>query len=369
MMWPRQDRPGNGLRKNVSSFGKGVSRGMQGKRKAPAIETVEESAQDTILDGKLVTAQKQPLESSSSIAGISGECNHDTKKPRLLQGESATDQGAVSEDSEDSDGNSDYSDLEDFSEDDDDDKTGSRTSGSSDEEPRAGGKDSSKCKTTPESDTKRELSLLSFEELLQLRSSVGTKAYQQMTSGKKPVNHTKPRTKQRPSKQGPLEISAKKPVPFLRQVVSVKKMVQRDPRFDDLSGEYNPEIFEKTYSFLNGLKKREKEIVQKQLKKSQNVEQREKLQQLLKRMTQQEEAQKERQRKREKELVLKRAQREQAQLGRKPFYLKKSEKWKLELAEKYKALKGSGKLESFLSKKRKRNAIKDKRRLPFQKDM
>ncbi|TFK02517.1 Ribosomal RNA processing protein 36-like protein [Platysternon megacephalum] len=335
MMWPRQDRPGNSPRKNVSSFGKGVSRGMQGKRKVPATETVEESAQDTILEAKLVTAQKQPLESSSGIAGISGECNHDAKKPRLLQGESATDQGAVSEDSEDSDGNSDYSDLEDFSgDDDDDDKTGSGASGSSDEEPCAGGKDISKCKTTPESDTKRELSLMSFEELLQLRNSVGTKAYQQMTSGKKPLNHTKPRTKQWPSKQRPLEISAKKPVPFLRQVVSVKKT-----------------------------------IVQRQLKKSQNVEQREKLQQLLKRMTQQEEAQKERQRQREKELALKRAQREQAQLGRKPFYLKKSEKWKLELAEKYKVLKGSGKLESFLSKKRKRNAIKDKRRLPFRKNM
>ncbi|XP_043368307.1 ribosomal RNA processing protein 36 homolog isoform X2 [Dermochelys coriacea] len=160
------------------------------QRKAPATETVEESAQDTILGAKLVTAQKQLLESSSSIAGISGEYNHDTKKPRLLQGESATDQGAVSEDSEDSDGNSNYSDLEDFSGDDDD-KTGSGTSGSSDEEPCAGGKDISKCRTTPESDTKRELSLLSFEELLQLRNSVGTKAYQQMTSGKKPVNHTK----------------------------------------------------------------------------------------------------------------------------------------------------------------------------------
>uniref|UniRef100_K7F2R7 rRNA biogenesis protein RRP36 n=1 Tax=Pelodiscus sinensis TaxID=13735 RepID=K7F2R7_PELSI len=212
-----------------------------------------------------------------------------------------------------------------------------------------------------------KLSLMSFEELLQLRSSIGIKAYQQMTSGKKPSNYTKPRTRLQPSKQGPLEISAKKRVPFLRQVVSVKKTVQRDPRFDDLSGEYDPAVFEKTYSFLDTLKKREKEIVQKQLKKSKNVEQREKLQQLLKRMTQQEEAQKEQQRQREKELVLKRERREQALQGRKPFYLKKSEKWKMELAEKYKALKGKGKLESFLGKKRKRNAIKDKRRLPFRK--
>lgn len=46
-----------------------------------------------------------------------------------------------------------------------------------------------------------------------------------------------------------------------------------------------------------------------------------------------------------------------------------ADKRKLELAEKYKELKRSGKLEGFLSKKRKRNAAKDKRRLPFRKDV
>uniref|UniRef100_A0ACB8GA50 Uncharacterized protein n=1 Tax=Sphaerodactylus townsendi TaxID=933632 RepID=A0ACB8GA50_9SAUR len=165
----------------------------------------------------------------------------------------------------------------------------------------------------------------------------------------------------------PLEISAKKPVPFLRQVVPIRKKVPRDPRFDDLSGEYNPEVFEKTYAFLNDLRKKEKEVVQKQLKKCRNVEQQNKLQQLLKRMTQQEDAQKKCQKKREADLVLKKKQRERAKQGRKPFYLKKSDKQKLELAEKYKELKKSGKLESFLSKKRKRNAAKDKRKLPSKK--
>ncbi|NXC62386.1 RRP36 protein, partial [Aleadryas rufinucha] len=165
----------------------------------------------------------------------------------------------------------------------------------------------------------------------------------------------------------PLEISAKKPVPFLRQVVPVRKKVQRDPRFDDLSGEYKPEIFMKTYSFLDSIKKQEKEIVQKQLKKCQNMEQKEKLQRLLNHMTQQEQAQKKQQKLRESELSLKRQQRELAKQGKKPFFLKKSEKRKLELAEKYAELKRSGKLESFLNKKRKRNAIKDKCHLPSQK--
>lgn len=196
-----------------------------------------------------------------------------------------------------------------------------------------------------------------------------TRVCKQVTSGKKTAKPTKATVKQQQGKKGPLEMSAKKSVPFLRQVVSVTKKVHRDPRFDDLSGEYKPEIFMKTYSFLDSIKKQEKEMIQKQLKKCQDMEQKEKLQQLLNRMTQQEQAQKKQQKLRERELSLKRQQRELAKQGKKPFFLKKSEKRKLELAEKYAELKRSGKLESFLNKKRKRNAIKDKRHLPSQKNL
>ncbi|KFP71278.1 Ribosomal RNA processing protein 36, partial [Acanthisitta chloris] len=208
---------------------------------------------------------------------------------------------------------------------------------------------------------------MSFEELLQVQSDARTRVSKQVISGKKPAKPAQATVKQQQGKKGPLEMSAKKPVPFLRQVVSVRKKVHRDPRFDDLSGEYKPEVFMKTYSFLDSIKKQEKEMVQKQLKKCRNMEQKEKLQQLLNRMTQQEQAQKKQQKLRERELSLKRQQRELAKQGKKPFFLKKSEKWKLELAEKYAELKRSGKLENFLNKKRKRNAIKDKRRLPLQK--
>lgn len=37
--------------------------------------------------------------------------------------------------------------------------------------------------------------------------------------------------------------------------------IHRDPRFDDLSGVYNPEVFMKTYSFLDAIKKQEKEVM------------------------------------------------------------------------------------------------------------
>ncbi|XP_069655939.1 ribosomal RNA processing protein 36 homolog [Haliaeetus albicilla] len=215
----------------------------------------------------------------------------------------------------------------------------------------------------------RDQSHMSFEELLRVQSDTRTRVCKQVTGGKKTAKPAKATVKQQQGKKGPLERSAKKPVPFLRQVVSVTKKVRRDPRFDDLSGEYKPEIFMRTYSFLDNIKKQEKEMIQKQLKKCRNVEQKEKLQHLLNRMTQQEQAQEKQQKLRERELSLKRQQRELAKQGKKPFFLKKSEKRKLELAEKYAELKRSGKLESFLNKKRKRNAIKDKRRLPSQKNL
>ncbi|RXN06566.1 amine sulfotransferase-like protein [Labeo rohita] len=165
---------------------------------------------------------------------------------------------------------------------------------------------------------------------------------------------------------GPQEISAKKHVPFLRKVVPVKKRISRDPRFDDLSGEYKPAIFHKTYKFINNIREKETEIVKKKLRKVKSETKKEELKGLLKRMENQQKARQRQEQEREKELQFKRKQRELVGQGHKPFYLKKSDQKKLELAEKFSELKKSGKLENFLSKKRKRNATKDRRKLPSQ---
>ncbi|GAA6236455.1 ribosomal RNA processing protein 36 homolog, partial [Lates japonicus] len=214
-------------------------------------------------------------------------------------------------------------------------------------------------------DIKKELSNMSFEDIMKLQNKVGTKVYNEVAYGSGKKRETG--KKKRLNKNRPMEISAKKPAPFLRQVVPIKKPTLRDPRFDDLSGEYKPEIFDKTYKFINDIKQREKEIIQKQLKRTKKSNQRkEKLQFLLKRMDNQERARKSREQQRERELQFKRQQRERANQGAQPFFIKKSEKKKLQLAEKYQELKKSGKLENFLSKKRKRNAGKDRRKLPQQ---
>ncbi|XP_070590735.1 ribosomal RNA processing protein 36 homolog [Erythrolamprus reginae] len=332
--------------------------------RTPTVQTPDDSGRISILNRKLL-AQKRSRQGLSSMGGGAAGSADDAKRAKLLPEVDVPGQESE-EDSDDSDyerveSDNDASDASE-SDEDDGDETGSDASESSNEDAEEPAGQPSRPDLT------KELSSLSFEELLQMRNQVGMKAYQQMTSKKRPSDVTK--TKKRPclSKNRPLETSAKQPVPFLRQVIPVKKKVSRDPRFDDLSGEYKPEIFEKTYSFLNDVRKKEKEVIQKQLKKSQNVEEQNKLQQLLKRMTQQEEAQRKCQKKRENSLAFKRQQREFAKQGKKPFFLKKSEMQKLELAEKYKDLKRSGKLESFLNKKRKRNAAKDKRKLPFRKD-
>ncbi|XP_069344235.1 ribosomal RNA processing protein 36 homolog isoform X1 [Eulemur rufifrons] len=220
-------------------------------------------------------------------------------------------------------------------------------------------------------DLQRGTSNMSFEELLELQSQVGTKTYKQLVA----ANSTKKQGSRPPvqstcvaDKHRPLEMSAKIQVPFLRQVVPICKKVARDPRFDDLSGEYNPEVFDKTYQFLDDIRAKEKELVKKQLKKHCSGEKHEKLQQLLQRMEQQEMAQQERKRQQELRLVLKQERRAQAQQGHRPYFLKKSEQRQLALAEKFKELRRRRKLESFLSRKRRRNAGKDKKHLPLSKE-
>ncbi|XP_012874621.1 PREDICTED: ribosomal RNA processing protein 36 homolog [Dipodomys ordii] len=217
-------------------------------------------------------------------------------------------------------------------------------------------------------DPPRGMSDLSFEELLELQNQVGTKAYNQLVAGKSTEKRGSRQSSCVADKHKPLEMSAKVRVPYLRQVVPVSKKVARDPRFDDLSGEYNTEVFDKTYQFLDEIRAKEKQLVKKQLKKHRSGEQHEKLQQLLQRMEQQEMVQQERKRQQALHLAQKQERRALAQQGHRPYFMKKSEQRQLALAEKFKELKRSKKLENFLSRKRRRNAGKDKRHLPLSKE-
>lgn len=213
---------------------------------------------------------------------------------------------------------------------------------------------------------KEELSEIPFCELEELKHKVGSKRYNQAIHGlfeKKGVNAMHVSHK-RENKNRPREMSSKKPVSRLRQVIPVKKRMTRDPRFDELSGTFNQEKFEKVYSFLDEVKANEKKQLQKELKKTKQPERKQQLDSLLKRMEQQEAAKKSLDIKRDAERKRKKAELELVKQGKRPFYLKKSVKKKLELAEKFQKLKSSGKLEQYLKKRGKKNAIKERKKMP-----
>ncbi|XP_061627060.1 ribosomal RNA processing protein 36 homolog isoform X1 [Phyllopteryx taeniolatus] len=255
--------------------------------------------------------------------------------------------------------------------DDDDEEEDDHAGGDGSEEGSDGDEDEAEEEEEGESavwtreDIKKELSVMPFEDILELQNRVGTKAYKQVAYGAAGQPQSAAGRK-RLNKNRPAEVSAKKPAPFLRQVVAVKKATLRDPRFDDLSGEYKADIFDKTYKFIHNIRERETQELQKQLKKTKNSDRKEKLSFLLKKMANQERARQSQEQQRARELQYKQEQRERANRGARPFFLKKCEQKKLRLAARFSDLKKSGKLDAFLSKKRKRNAGKDRRKLPRQ---
>ncbi|KAF7703600.1 hypothetical protein HF521_022607 [Silurus meridionalis] len=210
---------------------------------------------------------------------------------------------------------------------------------------------------------KQDLSTMSFEEILKLQSKFGRKACNKLLCNAKQKKQKFQPLKQA-SKDRPQEISSKRPVSLLRKEGFHKKPSLRDPRFDDLSGDFRPEVFSQTYKFIDEIRHGEAEMVKKKLKKVKSAAKKEELKSFLKRMENQKRNHQRQEQQREKELHFKRKQRALVEGGHRPFYLKKSDQKKLQLAEKYNELKKSGKLENFLSKKRKRNAVKDRRKLP-----
>lgn len=212
---------------------------------------------------------------------------------------------------------------------------------------------------------KQELSNMSFEELIQLKERLGLKVYNQVVHGEKSSQTVQKKVFKRENKNRPMEMSSKRPIYHSKSSSSVKKKVSRDPRFDDLSGDYNEHYFKTNYSFVFDIKSREKEKIQKKLKKEKNPEKKSELVKLYNRMDQQEEAEKQKDKRKTIEKEWKKKEQSQVLEGKKPYFLKKTDLRKLELAEKYKDLKKSGKLDKYLSKKRKKTAQKEKKKLPL----
>lgn len=142
----------------------------------------------------------------------------------------------------------------------------------------------------------------------------------------------------------------------------------RDPRFDDVCGTFDKDLFEKGYGFINEMKAEEERSLKKFIKSAKEGEELEEAKEKLKAMKRASGEQTKEKKVDEKLKSLKKAELAAVKEGKKPFFLKKSERKKLTLAEKFKELKQSGKLEKYMEKKRKRNAAKLKKALPSSTD-
>ncbi len=216
----------------------------------------------------------------------------------------------------------------------------------------------------------KELSSLPFNELQKIREKIGIKDFNLVMYGqssrpfKASGQDEHQIVKKRKNKNRPMETSSKHTVSRRKKVVSVAKTTARDPRFDNLSGEFNETYFQQAYGFLSKMKDDEKQKLKKRFEKEQDPEAKNKIGSVLKRLSQHEKVEADKKKSKELQKIHKDKEKDQVQHGKKPFYLKKSETKNLELAERFRELRKSGKVEQYLSKKRKKIAGKDRKKLP-----
>ncbi|XP_010278549.1 PREDICTED: ribosomal RNA processing protein 36 homolog [Nelumbo nucifera] len=208
-----------------------------------------------------------------------------------------------------------------------------------------------------EEELERELADISFEELQKARCSGYHSVYQKPNPDKKVG---------RANKNRPMEISSKKPVSRFREVIQAPKRVIRDPRFESLCGNLDTDGFKKRYGFLFETQlPAERQELQKLIKKSKDPEVIVEVKNHISWIDKQLKAGPSKRADAEILAEHKKKEREAAKHGKRPFYLKKSEIRKQMLIEKYNNLKAAGKLESFIEKRRRKNASKDHRYVPY----
>jgi len=234
----------------------------------------------------------------------------------------------------------------------------------------------------PEEDPNEEairlkLSETPFEELIKLSDKLGTKLYNETIISKMRTNVVNTKAKRnensfkRLNKNRPQEISSKKTVKQLREVFATKKskdIERRDPRFEEQSGRYSDNVFDKTYGFLNDIRDKEMNELKKMLKKTKSEDKRQELNYLLQRMKNQRSSDQMKRKRKQLETNIRHKLTEE--LGTKSVkntFVNKSTLKRLELMEKYKQLKKSGKLDKYLEKKRKRNANRERKKMPTNK--
>ncbi|XP_012536645.2 ribosomal RNA processing protein 36 homolog [Monomorium pharaonis] len=214
---------------------------------------------------------------------------------------------------------------------------------------------------------REELKHMSFADLQKLKEKLGTKVYNETIFGKKSKRKVEKMDFKRENKNRPREMSAKKPVPIHNELIQVKKVIARDPRFDSLCGTFDEKAFRHSYAFINELRENDLKTLQKELKETTDPKTVKKIKYLIQRLENQLREEKRRREKEEKKWQEKKELLESVKRGEKPVFKKKSEKKVLDLVSQYEELKNTGKLKKHIQRLRKKNKHKDRTKLGMSK--
>eukprot|EP00177_Eucheuma_denticulatum_P004700 GFKZ01008530.1.p1 GENE.GFKZ01008530.1~~GFKZ01008530.1.p1 ORF type:complete len:235 (-),score=53.05 GFKZ01008530.1:1993-2697(-) len=179
----------------------------------------------------------------------------------------------------------------------------------------------------------------------------------------------------RTRKNGPREISSRRPVPVGRErclgIDSGESRNERsvkrgfDPRFEEHCGELREEHVERNYAFVVGLRERRKKMLEDRVRKKQGDEE---VERELRAMDEEEHRRKGILRRRKILADLRQEEKEAVKRGKKPYFLKEKDIRKLEMKEKFKELKEVGGVKKYIEKRRRRLAGKDRKLLPSRRD-
>ncbi|KAK3753370.1 hypothetical protein RRG08_005959 [Elysia crispata] len=206
---------------------------------------------------------------------------------------------------------------------------------------------------------REEMSHVPLSELKAMQDKLGLKAFNKLKNGGQ-SSRTSVSSYKRDNKNRPSELSARRPVP--RNMTVAKTKLTRDPRFDDLSGQYNEKIFKSTYGFISDVKLKEKVKLKKMITKTKSKDKKIQLKQLYNRMEQQEESEKKKAKAEAMEKEWKRQELDRVKEGKKPFFMKKSQKKALIAEELRKEAEQSGSLQKSLAKRSKKLAAKERKK-------
>ncbi|XP_060521736.1 ribosomal RNA processing protein 36 homolog isoform X2 [Cylas formicarius] len=192
---------------------------------------------------------------------------------------------------------------------------------------------------------RENLKSLSFEELIKLKETVGSKMYNKAvfrsTNTEFPKSLIKRANKNRPR----------------------EKNIPRDPRFDPLCGSYDKKLFNSNYQFIQNIRQKERHTLQKEYNECVDSEKKRKIKLLIQRLDnqigEQEKIDRQNHNKSEKKLEI----REQLKRGKKPVFKSKSVKKIENLVEKYEELKKNNKLQKHIEKRSKKLSAKNRKKL------